>query len=128
MGDGWGDQSVIDPTWLMRAGTSSRSLVATTRGEPGARHHLYVVLLHDPRLGGRWGLYVGQTSRDPDLRFDQHRAGYKASGSVRRFGVRLLPDLVGHLNPIRQWESLDLEAALADAFRAAGVPWVEGGH
>ena len=119
---------MIDPIWLMRAGRSSRSLVAVTRGEPGAKHHVYVVLLHDLRLGGRWGLYVGQTSRDPDLRFDQHRAGYKASGSVRRFGVRLLPDLVGHLNPIRQWESLDLEAALADAFRAAGVPWVEGGH
>ena len=37
-------------------------------------------------------------------------------------------DLVAHLNPMRQWEALDLEAALADAFRAAGVPWVEGGH
>ncbi len=29
---------------------------------------------------------------------------------------------------MRQWESLDLEAALAEAFRSAGVPWVEGGH
>jgi hypothetical protein len=29
---------------------------------------------------------------------------------------------------MRQWESLDLEAALAEAFRAAGVAWVEGGH
>jgi hypothetical protein len=73
-------------------------------------------------------LYVGQTSRDPDWRFDQHKTGYKASGSVKRFGVCLLPELVQHLNPMRQWESLDLEAALADAFRMAGIPWVEGGH
>jgi len=76
-------------------------------------------------------LYVGQTSRDPDLRFDQHKAGYKASGSARRFGVCLLPELVElveHLNPMRHWESLDLEAALADAFRAASIRWVEGGH
>jgi hypothetical protein len=73
-------------------------------------------------------LYVGQTSRDPDWRFDQHKAGYKASGPVRRFGVCLLPDLTEHLNPLQQWESLDLEAALAEAFRQAGVPWVEGGH
>lgn len=29
---------------------------------------------------------------------------------------------------MRQWESLDLEAALADALRVAGGPWVEGGH
>jgi hypothetical protein len=70
--------------------------------------------------------YVGHTSRDPDWRFDQHKAGYKARAGVRRFGVRLVPDLVQHLNPMLQWESLDLEAALADAFRAAANPWVEG--
>lgn len=89
---------------------------------------MYVVLLHDPTRHEPWGLYVGQTSRDPDLRFDQHKAGYKASGPVRRFGVRLLPTLTEHLNPMRQWESLELEAALAEAFRSADVPWVEGGH
>lgn len=103
-------------------------LHATTFDEPRAHHSVYVVLLHDPRRDGRWGLYVGQTSRDPDWRFDQHKAGYKASRAVRQFGVCLLPELVGHLNPMRGWESLDLEAGLADAFKACGVPWVEGGH
>jgi hypothetical protein len=33
------------------------------------------------------------------LRFDQHKAGLKASRAVKRFGVRLLPHLVDHLNP-----------------------------
>ena len=47
---------------------------------------------------------------------------------MERFGVRLLPDLVAHLNPLGRWEALDLEAGLADAFRNSGVPWVEGGH
>ena len=42
--------------------------------------------------------------------------------------MHLLPELAEHLNPMQQWESLELEAALADAFREAGVPWVEGGH
>ena len=113
---------------MERATRAAAVLRATTRGEPGAIHHVYVVLLRDPRRHDPWGLYVGQTSRDPDHRFDQHKAGYKASGAVRRFGERLLPDLVAHLNPMSRWESLDLESALADAFRAAGVPWVEGGH
>ncbi|MBV9841224.1 MAG: hypothetical protein JOY99_06785 [Sphingomonadaceae bacterium] len=94
----------------------------------GAAHSVYVVLLHDPSRGGRWGLYVGQTSRDPDWRFDQHKTGYKASGAVRRYGVRLLPELVSHLNPMHGWESLELEAALAEAFRDAGIAWIEGGH
>ena len=99
-----------------------------TKGASKATHSVYVVLLHDPSRAEPWGVYVGQTSRDPDLRFDQHKMGYKASGAARRFGVRLLPDLVAHLNPMRRWEAADLEAALAEAFRAAGVPWVEGGH
>jgi predicted GIY-YIG superfamily endonuclease len=107
---------------------AARTLRAATVGQPGAVHSVYVILLHDARRRQPWGLYVGQTSRDPDWRFDQHKAGYKASSSAKRFGVRLLPELVEHLNPLRQWESLDLEAALADVFRAAGVSWVEGGH
>ena len=114
--------------WMRRAERAALSLRARTSGKPGSNHWVYVILLHDSRRGGRWGLYVGQTSRDPDWRFDQHKAGYKASSAVKRFGVRLLPRLVEHLNPLSGWESLDLEAALAEAFRASGVPWVEGGH
>ena len=116
------------PRWLGKAQRAALTLKATTRGASRAGQSVYVVLLYDSRRAEPWGLYVGQTSRDPDLRFDQHKAGYKASGAARRFGVRLLPDLVAHLNPMRPWEALDLEAALAEAFRAAGVPWVEGGH
>lgn len=116
------------PDWMGKARRAAASLRATTRSARGAGHSVYVVLLHDPRRRDAWGLYVGQTSRDPDLRFDQHKAGYKASGAVRLHGVRLLPELTEHLNPLRAWEALELEAALAQAFQAAGVPWVEGGH
>ena len=114
--------------WLNSARRAALALQASSRGKRGVGHSVYVALLHDPRLGERWGLYVGQTGLDPDLRFDQHKAGYKASSAVKRFGVRLMPDLVEHLNPMAVLGALDLEAALADAFRAAGVPWVEGGH
>jgi predicted GIY-YIG superfamily endonuclease len=113
---------------MAAARRAARTLRATTAGARGAGHSVYVILLKDHRRMGRWGLYVGETSRDPDLRFDQHKSGYKASGAARRFGVRLLPELVEHLNPLRRWEAIDLEPALAEAFRDAGVPWVEGGH
>ncbi len=100
---------------------------ATTRGARGSPHFVYVVLLEDPRRPCRFGFYVGETSNDPDVRFDQHKTGYKASRWVNRFGVKLLPDVVAHLNPLRRWEAVDLEAALAEAFRREGL-WVEGGH
>lgn len=113
---------------MAAAERTARGFRAATFGTRGATHSVYVVLLHDPASGGRWGLYVGQTARDPDWRFDQHKSGYKASGAVRRFGVRLLPELVDHLNPMRRWESLEIEAAMAEALRIAGIAWVEGGH
>ncbi len=116
------------PDWIKRAERVALAFRSVTVGGKGAGHSVYVILLHDPSKIGRWGLYVGQTSRDPDVRFDQHKSGYKASGAVRRFGVKLLPDLVDHLNPMRDWESLEIEAALAGGFRNAGIQWVEGGH
>src|ERR1700710_1127105 len=102
------------PDWMKSATAAARRLRATTTKEARASHSVYVILLHDPRRRQPWGLYVGQTSRDSDLRFDQHKAGYKASGAVKRFGVRMVPELVEHLNPMRRWEPLELEAALAD--------------
>ncbi|MCR5878022.1 hypothetical protein [Phenylobacterium sp. J367] len=114
--------------WMAAARRAALGLQATTRGRRGAKHALYVVLLEDRRRVCRHGLYVGQTSRDPDLRFDQHKSGYKASRYVARFGVTLLPELTAHLNPLRAWEALELEAALFEELVRAGVPWVEGGH
>jgi len=116
------------PDWMPKAERAARRLRATTKDTKGAHHALYVVLLKDTRRAARWGLYVGETSLDPDIRFDQHKTGYKASRYVNRFGVRLLPPLFEHFNPLRRWEAVELEPVLAAAFRDAGVPWVEGGH
>jgi len=116
------------PEWMPEALRAARQLRATTLGSRGARHALYVVLLRDSHRTAGWGLYVGETSLDPDFRFDQHKTGYKASRYVNRFGLRLLQQLFSHFNPLRRWEAVELEPVLAQAFRDAGVPWVEGGH
>ena len=86
------------PDWMSKAERVARSFRAATAGERGAGHFVYLVLLHDPTRMGRWGLYVGQTSLDPDLRFDQHKSGYKASGAVRRLGLGQMARQVEHLN------------------------------
>ncbi len=110
----------------------ARRLRATTHGIRGASHHVYVALLDDPRScprrACRWGLYVGETSLDPDTHFDQHRAGYKASRALYRFGVRVMLKLVAYLNPLRRWEAKELEAALAEELARGGIDWVAGGH
>lgn len=114
--------------WIAAARRATLRLHATTRNASGASHYVYIALLEDRRRACRWGLYVGETSRDPDVRFDQHKTGYKASRYVNRFGVRLLPELVAHLNPLRRWEAVELEAALAEELARGGVAWVAGGH
>ena len=44
----------------------------------------------------------------PEERFANHKAGTKAAWVVKRYGLRLLPELYAHLNP------MPYEAAAAD--------------
>jgi len=52
----------------------------------------------DPRLP--W-VYVGSSARSPEERFEQHRRGYKSGRLVKRFGLRLRPDLYEDLQSFR---------------------------
>jgi hypothetical protein len=52
----------------------------------------------DPRLP--W-VYVGSSARSPERRFEQHLSGYKSSGLVKRFALRLRPDLYEDLPSFR---------------------------
>lgn len=59
-------------------------------------------------------VYVGQTSRDPEERFEHHMAGGKLSAPiVRNHGVRPLPDLYKDLNPVPATEREEQEERLA---------------
>lgn len=44
----------------------------------------------DPRIP--W-VYVGSSARSPEQRFAQHRRGYRSARLVKRFALRLRPDL-----------------------------------
>ena len=52
----------------------------------------------DPRIP--W-VYVGSSARSPEKRFEQHRDGYRSSGLVKRFAVRLRPDLYEDLGSFK---------------------------
>lgn len=100
----------------------------------GAHHyHVYVVELAPevwdrPRFRranpdyilGKPFVYVGMTGLDPDLRFDKHKAGIKASRYVRDFGLRLLPGLYAVYNPMPYEGARDMEVELGIALREAG--------
>jgi len=49
-----------------------------------------------------------------------HKAGKKSAGVVKRFGVRLVPRLYAHLNPMTYQEAVEAEPRLAEELRARG--------
>jgi len=105
-----------------------------------ARHNIYVVLLDEkvrtlrkvrqlnPHLNSsKQCVYVGSTGLSPAQRFANHKKGYKASKWVKRYGIRLLPPLYAHLNPVSYEDAVKTEAKLAATLRDQGYT-VLGGH
>ena len=58
--------------------------------------------------------YVGQTSRKPSLRFEQHKEGYKSNKYARIYGIQLRYDLFEKYNPIpTRKDAIQIERMLA---------------
>jgi hypothetical protein len=109
------------------------------KAESHFHHHVYVVLLdsvaardrkvratnpkRDPK---KPCVYVGMTGLCPEERFWNHKHGEKAARVVQRFGVRLLPELFAHLNPMPFEAAAQMEKDLAEDLRSQGYT-VAGG-
>jgi len=103
-------------------------------------HNVYVVLL-DPAVGKlrkvraenperdpkKPCVYIGMTGLTPEERFANHKAGIKDAVLVKRYGIRLLPELYAHLNPMPFEAAAQMEKDLAEDLRRAGYT-VTGGH
>lgn len=72
-------------------------------------------------------VYVGMSGLTPEARFANHKSGIKSARVVRRYGIRLLPELYVHLNPMPFEAAAQMEMDLADDLRRAGYT-VFGGH
>ena len=108
--------------------------------EPEHHHSVYVILLTpaagrirtvraaNPRRDPKKPcVYVGMTGLTPEERFANHKAGIKDASLVKRYGLRLLPELYTHLNPMPFDAAVRMEADLAEDLRRAGYT-VTGGH
>jgi hypothetical protein len=110
--------------WLDRV----YDIAAQFRAEGRGRSNVYLVLLDfSDRRGEPLGVYVGQSTYAAARRFEQHKAGIRASGPVLKRGLEVLTGPVMHLARIPSREARRIEAALAAALSDAGLR-VEGGH
>jgi hypothetical protein len=103
-------------------------------------HNVYVILL-DPKVAFHPSIlrlnpkrdpvkpcvYVGMTGLPVEHRFENHKHGYKSAWTVRKYGVRLLPELYAHLNPMPYEAAVQMEIDLAEDLRAQGYT-VTGGR
>jgi predicted GIY-YIG superfamily endonuclease len=74
-----------------------------------------------------YGIYVGMSRYPPEQRFEQHKAGIRAAGSVLQRGLEVLAGPTLHLQGVSRTEAVRIEEELADALRAHGL-FVQGGH
>ena len=91
------------------------------------RSNIYLVLLDYQDRGGAYGVYVGMSKYAPAQRFDQHKAGIRAAGSVLKRGLEVLTGPTLHLQYIKRSEAARIEEELALALASAGL-LVKGGH
>jgi hypothetical protein len=103
-------------------------------------HNVYVILL-DPKVAehpsvlrsnpqrdpAKPCVYVGMTGLSVDLRFENHKEGYKSAWTVRMYGIRLMPEFYAHLNPMPFDAAVEMERDLAEDLRSQGYT-VTGGH
>ena len=110
--------------WLPSAYEVAGAFAGARRG----RTNVYLVLLDfADRRRGPYGVYVGMSRYTPAQRFDQHKAGIHAAGSVLKRGLEVLTGPTLHLQRLARPEAGRIEAGLAAALADAGLI-VEGGH
>jgi len=128
----WAHAAKSVPEWLpMRYVDWLPTLYEVTahfRAERKGRSNIYLILLdYADRRDGPHGIYVGMSQYSPAQRFDQHKAGIRAAGSVLKRGLEVLTGPTLHLQSIARPAAARIEGELAGALRDAGL-LVQGGH
>jgi len=128
----WGRAAQSIPDWLPMRDIEWLPLVyeicAQFQAQVRGRTNIYLVLLdYSDSRAEPHAVYVGMSDYSAHQRFDQHKAGIRAAGSVLRRGLEVLTGPTLHLQKIRRRDAARIEGELAAALRDAGL-FVQGGH
>lgn len=128
----WKRAAATIPDWLPMRYVSWMPAAYEVAGrftpKGGGRSNVYLILLdYSDRRGDDHGVYVGMSRYSPAQRFDQHKQGIRAAGSVLKRGLEALTGPTLHLQHIRRADAARIETELGAALADAGIH-VEGGH
>ncbi len=127
----WACASVSVPEWLPMRYIEwlpvLYEIALGFRSPATGRSNVYLVLLDFSDRDASYGVYVGMSKYSPAQRFDQHKAGIRAAGSVLKRGLEVLTGPTLHLQHIKRAAAARIESQLAEELAAAGL-LVKGGH
>jgi len=128
----WAEAAATIPDWLpmryIEWLPTAYDVALRFQAAVTGRSNIYLVLLdYEDSRDESYGVYVGMSKYTPAQRFDQHKAGIRAAGSVLKRGIEVLTGPTLHLQYIKRGEAERIEGGLAEALAVAGL-LVKGGH
>lgn len=113
--------------------TAEEFFTAKNRKQQNFHHNVYVIELDKKVMKDRkfraanpacdpekTCFYVGATGMSPEMRFVNHKRGYKSNRFAKKFGVKLRPDMYEFFNPMPWKAATELETELAAGLREKG--------
>jgi hypothetical protein len=94
--------------------------------DPAVLRHPSILRLNPNRDPVKPCVYVGMTGLAVQDRFQNHKKGQKSAWVVKKYGLRLMPELYEYLNPMPFEAASQMEKDLAEDLRADGYT-VAGG-
>jgi hypothetical protein len=94
--------------------------------DPAVLRHSSILRLNPNRDPAKPCVYVGMTGLAVQDRFQNHKKGQKSAWVVKKYGLRLIPELYEYLNPMPFEAAAQMEKDLAEDLRADGYT-VAGG-
>ncbi len=105
-------------SWLISARRNLQFLKFEHKPKKSYTNSLYVILRDGfSENNGRYGIYVGETTKTVEERFEQHITGIKAGKGLPKHGIQLLHSLMWPWQKVPRKDSMNLfyESALHKA-------------
>ena len=112
--------SVVDRKRKEAPGKTFHHSVYVILLEPAALQHPSILRLNPNRDPAKPCVYVGMTGLAVQDRFQNHKEGQKSAWIVKKYGLRLMPELYEYLNPMPYEAAAQMEKDLAEDLRGEG--------
>ena len=103
------ENKVIPINWYLRALDTVSKLRIKKRSKTKSKHYVYCILVEGFIKFSPYGIYIGETSKKPEQRFNEHKIGGRLAARRSKRFICLLPGLYERFNPLSKEEAKELE-------------------